>query len=150
MSPRPAHRQVSRADDQRAWIVFGGDADQLWLRPLRRGFRHCFAALRDDAGWTVLDPLSGRLLVARLALPATFDLPQFYLRAGLKVLGPYVPEAPRARWLPSLLPLNCVTLCRAVLGPRAPFAWTPFGLFQALQENAGNRKNVLTQPSPLD
>ncbi|HYZ31301.1 MAG TPA: hypothetical protein VE684_03345, partial [Crenalkalicoccus sp.] len=76
-----AHRRAAEHLAQRAFIVFGGGAGQPWLRLLRPGFRHCFAALEDAAGWTVLDPLTGRLLVARLDLPPGFDLPGFYRRA---------------------------------------------------------------------
>ncbi|MBR0672858.1 hypothetical protein [Neoroseomonas soli] len=143
----PNHRQA-RAAPQQVWIAFGGEADQPWLRPLRRGFRHCFAALRDEAGWTVVEPLSGRLLVARLGVPASYDLPGFYLRAGLAVLGPFAPGPVRARRLPALVPFTCVGLCRAVLGAGAPFALTPWGLFRRLAKNLhGNRKKVLTAAS---
>jgi hypothetical protein len=143
---RPAHRRAVAAAAQQAFIVFGGQADQPWLRLLRPGFRHCFAALADAAGWTVLDPLSGRLMVARLDLPEGFDLPGFYRRAGLVVLGPFQPGGPRRRLLPPLAPLTCVSLCRAVLGARAPFALTPFGLFRALRNRTDARKNILTMP----
>ncbi|WP_192912398.1 hypothetical protein [Paracraurococcus ruber] len=139
-APRPAHRRAAQAG-QRAWIVFGGQADQPWLRLLRPGFRHCFAVLQDAAGWTVLDPLSGRLVVARLEVPAQFDLPGFYRRAGLAVTGPFVPGNPRGSWLPPVMPFSCVALCRAVLGSGAPFALTPWGLFRKIDRN---RKNVLT------
>jgi hypothetical protein len=90
----PAHRRAAQAAGQQAFIVFGGQADQPWLRLLRPGFRHCFAALADAAGWTVLDPLTGRLVVARLDLPQGFDLPAFYRRAGLTVLGPSCRPSP--------------------------------------------------------
>ena len=137
--------RAAREAPQRVWIVFGGEADQFWLRPLRRGFRHCFAALQDEAGWTVLEPLSGRLMVMRLAIPAAFDLPGFYCRAGLAVVGPFAPGAPHRTALPGLLPMNCVGFCRAVLGAGAPFAVTPWGLFRRLAKIADeNRKKVLT------
>ena len=143
----PAHRRAARAAGQRAFFVFGGQADQPWLRLLRPDFRHCFAALADAEGWTVLDPLTGRLVVARLGLPPDFDLPAFYRRAGLVVLGPFVPAEPRARLLPPAAPFSCVALCRAVLGAGAPFALTPFGLFQVLTKNILDRKNILTADS---
>ena len=116
---------------QQLWIGFGGRADQPWLRVLRPGFRHCAAALRDAGGWTVLEPLSGRLMVARLD-GASRDLPTAWRRMGYRVLGPYAPSAPRAG-LPGLAPFSCVSLCRALLGPGAPFAVTPHGLFRRLQ-----------------
>jgi hypothetical protein len=143
---RLAHRRVLAGDGvgQTVWLAFGGVADQPWLRLLRPGFRHCFAALGDEAGWTVLEPLSGRLLVARLPVAAGFDLPGFYRRAGLAVLGPFTPGEASARLLPPVAPMSCVSLCRALLGDAAPFAITPYGLFRALggdasQENSGNR-----------
>jgi hypothetical protein len=138
---RAGHR---RGPAQRAFIVFGDGADQAWLRPLRPGFRHCFAALADEAGWTVLDPLTGRLVVSRLGVPAGFDLPGFYRRAGLTVLGPFLPGEPRARRLPPVLPQSCVALCRAVLGGGAPLAVTPYGLFRSLNKIPVTRKNILT------
>ena len=142
--PGAAHQRMVRTAGQQAFIVFGGQADQPWLRLLRPGFRHCFAALADPAGWTVLDPLTGRLVVARLELPPGFDLPGFYRRAGMIVLGPFIPAEPRARHLPPVAPFSCVALCRAVLGGGAPFALTPFGLFRSLNKIAEYRKNILT------
>ncbi len=142
----PRLRQAREAG-QEVWIAFGGEADQPWLRLLRRGFRHCFAALRDEAGWTVVEPLSGRLLVARLTVPAAYDLPGFYERAGLVVVGPFHPGPARPVRLPGLLPMSCVGLCRAVLGAGAPFALTPWGLCRRLVKIlVQNRKKVLTLP----
>lgn len=151
---RPAHRRLAAGGGQGVWIAFGGVADQPWLRLLRPGFRHCFAALSDEAGWTVLEPLSGRLMVARLPVDAGFDLPGFYRRAGLRVLGPFSAAEPRARRLPPLAPFTCVGLCRALLGPGAPFALTPFGLFRALggveaKESHESRKKIFTRHRSL-
>lgn len=141
-APRPAHRR--HLAEQRAWIVFGGRADHPWQRLLRRGFRHCFAALEDPQGWTVLDPLTGRLLVARLDVPAGFDLPGFYCRAGLLPVGPFpLREADLGRGLRGA-PFSCVALCRAVLGSHAPFAMTPHGLFRALTKSHESRKKNFT------
>ena len=128
-----AHRRAAEARPQTLWIAFGGGADQGWMRLLRPGFRHCFAALRDDLGWTVLDPLSGRLLVTRLDVDSGFDLPGFWQRAGCRVLGPFTPAAPARAW-PAVIPFSCVSLCRALLGPGAPFALTPHGLFRGLKK----------------
>lgn len=118
---------------QRVWIVFGGRVDQGWLHALAPGFRHCFAAIEDDAGWMVIDPLSRRLVVARLDVPATFDLPRFYARAGLVPLGPFAPGPARRTRLPRIAPYSCVALCREILGAAAPFALTPRGLFRGLR-----------------
>lgn len=143
-APRLAHRRLADESEQRLFLVFGGSADQWWLRLLAPGFRHCFAAIADADGWTILDPLSGRLLVQRLPLAAEFDLPAVYARAGLAVLGPFAPAPSRGRLLPPCLPLTCVALCRALLGPGAPFALTPAALFRRLQKAKENRKINLT------
>lgn len=133
---------------QQAWIIFSGAADMPWQRLLKPGFRHCFAALRDAAGWSVLDPLQGRLLVARLDVEPGFDLPGFYRRAGMLPLGPFIPGPARPGLLPRLLPMNCVGLCRSILGSAAPFALTPHGLYRALR-NLRVRKNLFLTPDQV-
>ncbi|UPY36602.1 hypothetical protein [Sediminicoccus sp. KRV36] len=141
--PRPGHRRNLAV--QQAWIVFGGSADHAWQRLLRPGFRHCFAAIEDAAGWMVLELLSGRLLLARLSVPAGYDLPGFYRRAGLKPVGPFPLEEQTAGAPLRGVPLNCVSLCRAVLGPHAPFALTPAGLHRTLSTRIESRKKYLTE-----
>lgn len=140
---RISPRHALGEETSRIWIGFGGRADQGWLRLLRPGFRHCFAAIADDSGWTVVEPLSGRLLVTRPDVPAGFDLPGFYRRAGLVVLGPLRPGPPAASWLPALSPYSCVAVCRALLGQGAPRAVTPYGLFRGLEKFLENRKIII-------
>lgn len=141
--PRPGHRRAPGA--QRVWIVFSGRADHAWQRLLQPGFRHCFAAIEDAAGWLVLDPLTGRLLLARLAVPAGYDLPAFYRRAGLTPVGPFLVEE-GARGAPLRgVPMSCVAICRAALGPHAPFALTPAGLYHSLTIVKDSRKKSLTK-----
>ncbi|MCW8085767.1 hypothetical protein [Sabulicella glaciei] len=131
-------------DPQRVWIVFSGRADHRWLRLLRPGFCHCFAALHDASGWTVLDPLTGRLACARPEVAPDFDLPRFFRRAGMRVLGPFAPAAPGRGSLLLLAPFCYVSVCRAVLGPAAPRAWTPHGLYRGLRNLGVSRKENLT------
>lgn len=143
---KPSHRRHAPA--QQAWIVFAGRADHGWQRWLRPGFRHCFAALHDGEGWLVVEALTGRLLVSRLAVTPGFDVPNFYRRAEMTVLGPFtVREATGggiSGRLPGWLPLNCVNVCRALIGPHAPTAWTPHGLYRGLLRSDVNRKKFLT------
>ncbi|WP_120009088.1 hypothetical protein [Teichococcus vastitatis] len=145
MIPRLAPHRLAE-DAQRVWIGFGGRADRLWMRLLRPGFRHCFAVLQDANGWTVVEPLSGRLLVARPVLPAEFDLPAFYRRAGLTLLGPFEPGPAACSMLPPLSPYSCVSVCRALLGSEAPFALTPRQLFGALRRWRHDRKKIIDSP----
>nr|WP_305123255.1 hypothetical protein [Roseomonas sp. GC11] len=140
---RIAPRHLLAEGAQRVWIGFGGRADRLWMRLLRPGFRHCFAAIEDERGWTVVEPLSGRLLVARPDLVPGFDLPGFYRRAGLTVLGPFDPGPPVCSWLPDMIPLSCVSICRSLLGAGAPVALTPHGFYRKLEKMADDRKKVI-------
>ena len=76
--------------------------------PANTGGAFC-CLLADASGWTVLDPLSGRLVVARLEVPAAFDLPGFYRRAGFAVCGPFAPLANGASaFAPTLCSLTAV------------------------------------------
>ncbi|MXP63714.1 hypothetical protein E0493_10180 [Roseomonas sp. M0104] len=146
--PRIAPRHALAEGGQRVWIGFGGRADRLWLRLLRPGFRHCFAVLGDSGGWTVVEPLSGRLLVSRPELGPEFDLPGFYRRAGLTVLGPFAPGGAFCGVLPGVLPYSCVAVCRALLGEGAPRALTPRGLYRKLQKfTVVGKKSLTTPPS---
>ena len=132
-------------EEAEVFIVFSGRADHAWLRLLRPGFRHCFAALRDAGGWTVADPLTNRLVLARLELPPGADLPRFYRRAGMAVLGPFAPAPPGRGGFLLFSPFSCVALCRALLGPAAPRAWTPHGLYWGLRNLVKSRKESLTR-----
>jgi hypothetical protein len=129
---------------QRAWIIFAGRADHGWQRWLRPGFRHCFAAIEDSQGWLVLEALTGRLLLARLEVPSGFDAPGFYRRAGMIAVGPFPLEEADLGRVRGPWPMNCVSICRGVLGPHAPFALTPHGLYRALTIRVLNRKINLT------
>lgn len=139
---RPSHRRLGGG--QQAWIVFAGRADHGWQRWLRPGFRHCFAALEGPEGWLVVDPLSGRLLVTRLDVPSGFDVPGFYRRAGMRAVGPFPLDESALGRRPGFAPMTCVSVCRAVLGPHAPFALTPHGLYRRLATRLADRKKNLT------
>lgn len=143
-------RLPCRSDEPLVWIAFSGRADLAWQRLLRPGFRHCFAALVDAQGWTVVDPLAGRIVVERLAVAPDFDLPEFWRRAGFRVLGPFRPAPPRRRLLSLLAPVTCVTVCLRLLGRDDAFVFTPRALYHRLarQLAGADRKKVLTCRSP--
>lgn len=136
--------------DQECWVVFA-DAPRAvlarmpWLRLLRRGFRHCFVAVRDSCGWLAVDPLSRRLVLARLSEDPLVDVAASLRARGLAVLGPFRPAAPTATRLPPLAPFTCVTLCLRMLGMAPGLTVTPWQLFQRLatQPLASNRKLYL-------
>lgn len=153
MTPAERRTRTRGCPTEEVWIAFAGRAEIPWLRLFRPGFRHCFAALADREGWTLVDPLSGRLVVQRLAVPRAFDLPAFWRRAGFRVLGPFTPAPPSPSRLPPLLPASCVSACLALLGRRRLFAVSPYGLYRALrrelEESHGVGRNTLTQNPSL-
>jgi hypothetical protein len=114
-----------------ALVVFADHAECPWLRPLRRGFRHCFVVIRTEAVWLACEPLKDRIELNALALPDDFDLAAFYCQQGHRVLlGERV--AVRARGRFALAPLTCVTVVKRLLGIDAPWVWTPWQLYAHL------------------
>lgn len=125
-------RRAEREPESAIWVAFSGRADLPWLKLLRPGFRHCFCAVADATGWTLVDPLACRLVVQRLGVEREFDLPAFWRRAGFRVLGPFTPAPAVPSLLPPLAPFNCVTACLRLLGLGWPPVLTPFGLYRRL------------------
>ncbi len=111
-----------------AMVVFVDQTDCRWLRPLKRGFRHCFVALEHPSGWLVCDALKSHIELILVELPGLLDLAECYADQGHHVLlgqtGPCVPHPS----LP-LAPLTCVSVAKRVLAIRADWVWTPWQLF---------------------
>ena len=112
-------------------VVFTDHAACVWLRPLRRGFRHCFVVLRTGSLWLACEPLKDRIELDVLALPPDFDLAAFYGAQGHRVLlGRRPPPRPRRSFAPA--PLTCVTVVKRLLGIDASWVWTPWQLYAHL------------------
>jgi hypothetical protein len=112
-------------------VVFADHAGCPWLRPLRRGFRHCFVVLRAGSVWLACDPLKDRIELDALDLPGQFDLAAFYREQGHRVLvGQRPPPGTRRHF--ALAPLTCVTVVKRLLGIDAPWVWTPWQLYTHL------------------
>jgi hypothetical protein len=128
-------------------VVFADHAGCPWLRPLRRGFRHCFVVLRTDSVWLACEPLKDRIELDALVLPDDFDLATFYCQQGHQVLlGERVRV--RARGRVALAPLTCVTVVKRLLGIDAPWVWTPWQLYAHLSgPNRGFREWPKVAPS---
>jgi hypothetical protein len=117
---------------QQALAIFVEHTDCCWLGGLRRGFRHCFVALRESSAWVTCDPLKDRIELRALPIPADFDLGRFYAERGHIVLhGLTRPGLPRGPAV--VVPLTCVTVAKRLLGVRAPWVLTPRQLWRHLR-----------------
>lgn len=114
-------------------VVFADATDLWWLRPLRRGFRHCFVALRTASGWVVVDPLSHLTAIAHFPLSQEFDLAAFYRRHGMVVV-PVRFVSPDKRAAP-FRPYSCVECVKRILGIRAGWVLTPWQLHRHLNKS---------------
>jgi hypothetical protein len=135
--PSQSRLRVAPDGSRQAWsaapvlVVFADHAGCPWLRPLRRGFRHCFVVIRMQSVWLACEPLKDRIELDALAVPDDFDLPTFYCQQGHRVLlGERVRMRARARI--ALAPLTCVTVVKRLLGIDAPWVWTPWQLYAHL------------------
>lgn len=110
-----------------ALVRFVGHADLWWLRLLRPGFRHCFAAIRNGPLWVVIDPLSHHTLMRVESCP---DLMDFYASRGITVVATHIrqPPARPAPWRP----YTCVEAVKRLLGLQAGWVLTPWQLHQFL------------------
>lgn len=117
-------------DHPHAWVVFGDAARPRWLALLKPGFRHCFVALYDGAGWITIDPLSTHMEVTAQPVPAGFDLPEWYRSRGLTAIPAAIDWSRRdaAPW--GLF--TCVEAVKRMLGLRAHLVLTPHQLYRRL------------------
>ncbi len=117
-----------------ALVVFV-DRGCVWLRGLKRGFRHCFVALRDGDAWLICDSLKDRIELFVLPVAAEIDLASFYRAQGHRVLiGTTRPKLHRGSLV--VAPLTCVTVVKRLLGVKAPWVLTPWQLFAHLKLDA--------------
>lgn len=118
----------------KALVVFADDCSLRRLRLLRRGFRHCFVAVRSGAGWVICDPLSNRTDLAFVADATAADLAHWYRGHGLQVIE--TPIAPPPRRPAPVRPYTCVEAVKRVLGIQARWVLTPWQLYRLLRDAA--------------
>jgi hypothetical protein len=61
-----------------------------WLQWLRRGYRHCFVAVRSGSSWVICDPLSHRTDLIVVGDFSTRELADWYRSHGLNVVQTHV------------------------------------------------------------
>lgn len=95
----------------------------------RRGYRHAIALTPDGTGTIIVNGLSWRLHVERVAIPIGWVLRHFMLE-GFWFLA-YRAVVRRRAWRPAVL--TCVETIKALVGIRSPFVITPWQLYRRLR-----------------
>jgi hypothetical protein len=117
------------------WIAFSGRADIAFLKCLRPGFRHCFALIKGDGHWLMVDPMLHKMDVNTTATPADFDLPGWMRARGYRVVRAPMLEAPRRVACPS--PFTCVEAMKRLIGLHDWRIFTPWQLYRYLVNFTG-------------
>ena len=117
---------------RRALVVFGGQADLIWLNMLKHGYRHCFAVIESGRGvWVIYNPLSHCTEIATVAGPDGPALAGHYRKLGFRVVETRINRPPKcpAPWRF----YTCVEAVKRLLGLRAGGVFTPWQLYKYLQ-----------------
>jgi hypothetical protein len=127
----PILSQISQPKEQKAWVVFSGDADLPWLKILKKGYRHCYVLLNDGEHWISLDPLSCHTEIMVHHIAPEFDLSGWLALRDLTVIPaeikPKTSQAPIGFY-------SCVEAVKHVLGLHNPWIITPWQLYKKLRK----------------
>ena len=122
---------TQKARKQKAWVVFSGQADLLWLKILKEGYRHCYVVLNDGKRWITIDPLSSYTDIKVHDLPVDFNLPLWLKNNGQVVMPAKIKHIEKqAPWMP----FSCVEAVKRILGLHKIFIFTPWQLYRFLQK----------------
>ena len=118
-------------------VVFVGQTECRLLCWLKKGFRHCFAALRVENRWIICDSLKNQIEFSLFDLPYDFDLGEFYRERGHTVV---TGTGATSRTANSICPepLTCVTIVKRIIGVRSFWIVTPWQLFRLLTSMKDN------------
>jgi hypothetical protein len=145
--PNPLPRDVGERGQGRAWVVFNGQSDLLWLRILRPGFRHCYVLLNEGGRWVSVDPMLNRMEIhVHNHLPDDFDLPGWLQARGQRVV-PAVVDRSRTSPAP-WRPFTCVEAIKRILGIHARCVLTPWQLYRHLTQPE-HKKEILHHGKPV-
>jgi hypothetical protein len=112
------------------WIAFSGKADVAFLKMLRPGFRHCFALIKGDDRWLMVDPMLHKMAIEATQTPVGFDLPAWLRARGYRVVRAPRLEPLRRMACPS--PFTCVEAMKRLIGLHNWRIFTPWQLYRYL------------------
>lgn len=114
----------------RVWVAFTGETELGLLKPLRKGFRHCFAVMHDGENWISLDPLSNHMEITKHHVPSDFDLPEWLAKRGYTMVETRLDRTKQS--MAPVLPFTCVEAVKRFLGIHAWHILTPWQLYRHL------------------
>lgn len=130
------------------WVVFCDAPDVWWLRPLRRGFRHCFVVMRHKRTYITIDPLLGSIEVMTHPVRRDGDLIQILKDQGLTVVSVNIN---RDYYRGNIgMMCTCVTIVKRILNLYAPLIQTPYALYRHLTKAVIPAQAGIQTPISLD
>lgn len=125
-----AETPVYMSDEESLWVVFSDETDLKRLKLLKRGFRHCFAVMKQNGQWILVDPRSNKTDIVLLPHPAHFNLPRYFADKNMRVLR--VMPLPDRRRVAPCLPASCVETVKRLVGVHSWRVLTPYQLYKYL------------------
>lgn len=111
-------------------MAFTGDCDVWALRCLKRGFRHCFALIRNANGWVVFDPMLHKTDLEFTEFDYDVDVPRALRLQGFTVVR--VPSLRPVKRIFTPLPFTCVEAIKRLIGLQDFKVLTPYQLYRRL------------------
>lgn len=111
----------------KALIVFEDTVERPWQRLLKRGFRHCFVIMNNGQHWLSIEAGIDRMDVALCEAPASYDLAEWFVKAGHKVIEVEVKHT--GKCFP-VMPFTCVELVKRIVGIQKCLVITPWQLYK--------------------
>jgi hypothetical protein len=135
--------QIDDINKAEAWVVFSAQADMNWLKILKPGYRHCAVLMNDGKNWMTVDPLSNYMDVTVHHVPVDFDMPQWMMSRGHKLIKADIarPLKPAPWGI-----FTCVEAVKRVLGIHNRLIITPWQLYRYLDEGRSGGAKSKTNP----
>ncbi len=117
------------------YVVFTDNTSLWWLKPLRRGFRHCYilARIAPNNLWLELNPMSNQTFIFIRSLTEDLNYFQKLRHEGCKIVRLKV-QAAELRPAPLNI-FSCVEFVKRVVGIHKFSIITPYQLYKNILVN---------------